>query len=211
MPTSPDTAPDSSTPATRALRPEQRQALDYLRRKGTEAPLASLHRRTRETFQVLHDLLQGISAEQARRKPSPKAWCVQEIVDHLLVSNRPARDQLQSVLEGQSVDETVPASLQSNAPMERPWPELVAELQEVHGGILELLENASDDVPQEATVPVVMVVKCATESGAGDGATESVEWVERFDWKACALVIRVHVLEHIAQIRRTLTEVADSA
>lgn len=70
----------------------------------------------------------------------------------------------------------------------------------VDADILELLEGASDAGPQEATAPVVMVVRCAT----GDGGTEPVEWIERLDWKAYALAIRVHVLEHIMQIRRTI-------
>ena len=49
-----------------------------------------------------------------------------------------------------------------------------------------------------------MVVKCATE----DGRTEVVEWIEHLDWKAAALAIRVHTLEHTAQVRRVLEVVA---
>ena len=50
-----------------------------------------------------------------------------------------------------------------------------------------------------------MVVKCATP----DGALEPVHWVERVDWKAFAVVIRVHVLEHLHQIERTLAAVGE--
>jgi hypothetical protein len=58
--------------ATADLLPEQRQALAYLRRKGTEAPLAGILQRARETFEALDRLLGGLTEERARQKPSPE-------------------------------------------------------------------------------------------------------------------------------------------
>lgn len=185
---------------TLELRPEQTRALDYVRRKGTEAPWADIRRRLVETLDLLHQTLDAVPENEARRKPSPDRWCVQEIADHLEVSNRPAVDQLRSLQAGESVESAIPAGLQSSAPMDRDWTEVVETVRTVHAELVALVDVLSDDVPQEARAPVVMVVRCATE----DGRTEPVEWIESFDWKAYVLLVRVHVLEHVGQIRRTL-------
>ena len=183
------------------LRPEQERALAYARRRGTEAPLADLRRRVAETFAALDARLASIPAAHARIRPAPAAWSVHEVVDHLIVSHRPAMDQLRTLLAGREPEGgPVPANLQSPEPLARGWAELVAELAAVHAGFLALLDGAADASPQEARAPIEMVVKCATP----DGALEPVHWVERVDWKAFAAVIRVHALEHLHQIERTL-------
>jgi len=182
------------------LKPEQVRALEYVRRKGTEASWAEIRRRLVETLESLDQALDAVSEVEARRKPSPDRWCVQEIVDHLTVSNRPALAQLRSLQAGESVESAIPASLQSDAPMERSWAEALEDLRAVHEELVTLADTLSNDVSQEARAPVVMVVRCETEGGQ----TEPVEWIETFDWKAYVLLLRVHVLEHIGQIQRTL-------
>lgn len=125
--------------------------MDYLRRHGTELPLAELD-----------DLLRGVS---------PK-------------------------------DGPIPASLQRRDAMERDWRELIDELNRVHGDIVALLAGAPDSLPGPARARVAMVVKAREE----DGEVRPVHWMEELDWKAYVLAIRVHVLDHTAQIRNTLSE-----
>ncbi|HSF40798.1 MAG TPA: hypothetical protein VLT87_13470 [Thermoanaerobaculia bacterium] len=106
------------------------------------------------------------------------------------------------MLAGESVDNPIPASLQSPHPLEREWTALLRELRAVHQDILGLLAAAKDDLPLIATAPVRMVVKCA----GPDGTLEPVSWLERFDWKAYSILLHAHNREHIAQIERILNE-----
>jgi hypothetical protein len=187
----------------RSLRPEQRQSLDYLRRAGSEAPVESLRKRAASTFEEVEAMLAGLDEAVVRRRPREGAWSVLEVVDHLVESHRPVVHDLERQLAGEEVSEAVPAHLLSADPHGHDWQQRQADLAAVHRDLLAVLGHADDATPLAATMPVVMVVKCAT----GDGGVESVEWVERFDWKASALIVRAHTLEHVAQLRRILTQV----
>lgn len=180
--------------------PEQQKALDYVRRRGTESTLAEIRRRVAGTYSEVEALAESISFDAARQRPRPDAWSVQEVVDHLIESDRPAVRQLADLLAGVSVEHPIAASLQSPSPLEADWQVLLEGFREVHRQILDLLDKATDDLPLTATAPVQMVVKCATP----DGRLEPVSWLERFDWKAFAILLHAHNREHIAQIQRIL-------
>lgn len=183
------------------LRPEQVQALSYIRSQGTEAPLAKIRGRAADTFAALEALLDGVTAEQAARRPQPDKWSVHEIVDHLIESDRPGVTELRELLNGRSpTGGPIPAGLLSEDPFARPFPELVATLKGIHRDFLEILDGAEDGIPQEARAPVVMVLKVAQE----DGTVAPLHWDQEFDWKAYALIIRMHTLEHQHQIERAL-------
>lgn len=182
------------------LRPEQERALAYARRRGTEAPLAEIVSRLAVTFADFEALLEPISTAMARARPAPGSWCVQEIVDHLLVSDRGALEQLRQLLSGESPGEPIPAGLQSPEPLARDWPGLVADFRLLHQRIIHLLGSASDDVPFLAEAPVEMVVKCADP----DGRVSAVHWVQTFDWKAFAILVHAHSREHLAQAQRAM-------
>jgi hypothetical protein len=190
----------STTPAT-PLRPEQEAALRYIREKGTEAPLASIRQRMAKTFAQLEALLASLPEEAVRIRPAPDRWSVHEIVDHLAESHRPAVDQLRDLLRGERPPGgPVPASLLSADPLGHPWPGLLRELSGIHRELLALLDSASEETPLTAKAPVLMVVKVREE----DGSLTPVEWTAEFDWKAFAILLRAHTLEHVAQIERTL-------
>jgi hypothetical protein len=65
-------------------RPERAAAIDFLRRKGTEAPVAKLHTGLRTVFQRIEATLDRVPAALRTTRPSPAAWSVQEVVDHLV-------------------------------------------------------------------------------------------------------------------------------
>src|SRR5262245_11353996 len=149
----------SATPAT-PLRPEQEAALRYAREKGTEAPVASIRERMAQTFAQTEALLAALPEDAVRRQPAPGRWSVQEIVDHLIESHRPAVGQLQDLLRGdRPAGGPVPASLASADPLGQPWPDLLRRLMDVHRDLLAALDSASDETPLTAKAPVVMVVK----------------------------------------------------
>jgi hypothetical protein len=198
--------PSQEAPVT--LYPEQERALAYARRRGTEAPLAAIRQRVAATYALFEERVSEIPADVARRRPSPElgsgSWSVLEVVDHLVESDTPAAGQLVSLVAGRDEAEPIPAGLQSDDPLALDWDALRERFREVHRSILDLLDGASDDLPQNATAPVVMVVKHARP----DGSLEPVHWIERFDWKAFAVLIHAHNREHVDQVERILAAVA---
>lgn len=176
------------------LQPEQIQTLDYLRRKGTEAPLERLREHVATTFRDIEALLGSVPPGLRALRPVPSRWSVQEIVDHLVESHRPAVEQLSEMVAGRRpTTGAIPAHLQSAAPLDRPWEDLVRDLQGIHRSLLDLLEEASDETSLDVTAPVVMVV-------------QSIEWEQELDWKAYVQAYRGHTAQHRAQIVRTLED-----
>jgi DinB family protein len=179
---------------------EQQRALDYARKRGTEAPVEAIRTRVAATYAELEALVESVPAEVAREHRSSSAWSIQEVVDHLVESDRPAVGQLAQLLSGRSVDAAIPASLQSTSPLGLDWLVLLRELYDVHQEVLALLEQTTDALPLTATAPVQMVVKCAQP----DGSLAPVSWVERFDWKAYSILLHAHNRQHMAQVQRIL-------
>lgn len=183
------------------MQPEQTRALDYLRAKGTEAPLPELREHLAATFRKIEALLDSVPPELRSASPAPGRWSVHEVVDHLVESHRRAVEQLRFLLAGRRpISSAIPASLQSPAPLERPWDDLIAELRSIHRAFLDLVGEATDETSLEVTAPVVMVVKAPQ----GDGAVP-LEWEEELDWKAYTQAFRGHTAEHRMQIERTLS------
>jgi len=177
------------------------RALEYFATNGTQAPAAQIHERVSAAFASLGAALTGVSAAQAARRPIPGEWSAQEIVDHLLETHRPGVDELRCLLAGQRPPgEPIPAALQSKAPLLRPWSWLLEELRRVHGLILDLLAGASADTPTTARGPIVMVVNVP----AADGAVTPLHWIEDLDWKAYAIVWRLHAIDHLKQLKKVL-------
>jgi hypothetical protein len=187
------------------LHPQQIQALEYLRRKGTDAPVPQLYGHVAKTFEDFEAFLETVPPALRAAKPSPQAWSAHEVVDHLIVSNRPAVVQLRDLVAGERpATPPIAASLQSENPFQRSWDDLVAELREIHRSFLALIEGAADT--HDVTTPVVMVLKIPGESGS----SVPVTWEEELDWKAYTQAFRVHTVEHRLQIERTLAALAAS-
>ncbi|MCG8461532.1 MAG: DinB family protein [Holophagales bacterium] len=179
----------------------RRRASAYLRRLGTEAEPSRIRRRLVATLSELSEVLEQTPAELRRQRPGPGRWSVQEVVDHLVSSHRPGVAQLRQILAGESPEDPIPADLLSEDPFATPWQELAEDCRRAHAELLEAFDQAAAvaaEGPITATGPILMVVK--------DEDGRRLEWVERFEWKAFTLALRVHVLEHVHQIRRTLAE-----
>ncbi len=179
------------------MTPEQTRASEYLHRAGTQAPVVDIRRKVAETVHELDELVACIPKEAVRIRPRPGRWCVQEVVDHMIVSHRPAGDELAGLLQGRAPEtEPIPANLQSPDAMEKEWPWLVREMSAVHGRIASLVAEAPEDSPLQARAPVVMVIN-------------GMEWIEELDWKAYAMAFRAHALGHAGQIRAILAELGE--
>jgi hypothetical protein len=171
----------------------------HIRSRGTAAAPAAVHQKLAAAYASFDGLLAGLDQAVATAAPGPGEWSVRDVADHLLESERPGLDELRCLVAGEAPPgPPVPASLRSKAPHHRPWPWLVAELARLHGDILAVAAAGPAPTPGEPTAPAVFWAEV-------DG--RPTEWVEELDWRAYAAILRVHTLEHLAQIREILAVV----
>ena len=177
------------------------KAREYFKVRGTLTPAATIHERIAESFSALHAFLGPLPASTVARRAFPGEWSIQEVVDHLVETHRPGLDELWCLLAGtRPPGEAIPASLQSKAPLHRPWPWLLAELGRIHGEILRTLAAVHPEFTTDARAPLVMVVNVTDEHGT----VVPLHWIEDLDWKAYAITCRLHAIDHLRQAKRVL-------
>jgi hypothetical protein len=183
------------------MRPEQIKAREYLYRKGTLLAPNVIHERVSAAFRATEEFLGGVLEAEAGRRPEPGEWSVQEVVDHLVLTHRPSIEELRCLLRGERpAGGPIPASLMSRAPLDRPWAELVGELKRLHSEILAILAKIPDGFTSEARAPAVLVINAKNP----DGSESPLHWVEELDWKAYAVIFRLHEVDHLNQAKRAL-------
>jgi hypothetical protein len=174
---------------------------DYLRDNGTLAPTAAIRRRVETAFDNLEKFLRAVDPQRAARRAWPAEWSLHEIADHVVETHRPSRDELRDLLAGRRpAGPPIPASLQSKDPLARPWPALLDDLARVHTDIVSDLAAAPDDWPTSVRARVVVVMN----ADATDGATVPLAWEDEIDWKAYAVFLRLHAIDHLHQARKVL-------
>ncbi|HEX9420064.1 MAG TPA: DinB family protein [Methylomirabilota bacterium] len=182
------------------LRPEQVKAKEYLHAKGTRLTASQVRERVTAGFAALEAFLDGVTEAEARTRALPGEWTVHEVVDHLVETHRPSLEELRDLLAGRRPPGApIPAGLQSSDPMARPWPELVAELRRIQALVVATLESVPDTLT-DARAPVVMVINVKD----ADGRETPLHWIEELDWKAYAVIFRLHVLDHLGQARKVV-------
>lgn len=180
------------------------QALEYFRTRGTLASVGEIRARIAAALDACEDVFESVTAEPAARRAWEGEWTVHEIVDHLVETYRPGLDELWCLLAGRRPPgPPIPASLQSKAPLLRPWPWLVRELKTLHRDVLAALDGVPAGFSTDATAPLVMVVNVEEA-----GRRRPYEWVEELDWKTYAVVsFRLHAIDHMKQMRKVLAAV----
>jgi hypothetical protein len=182
------------------VRPEQVKAREYLDDKGTRLTAAKVRERVAAGFAALEAFLDGVTAAEARVRALPGEWSIQEVADHLVETHRPSLEELHDLLAGRRPPgEPIPAGLQSRDPLARTWTELLGELKRFQAEIVAALGAAPDRLTG-ARAPVVMVINVKE----ADGSETPLHWIEELDWKAYAIVFRLHVLDHLNQTRKVL-------
>jgi DinB superfamily len=191
--------------ATSAEARAQARARAYFESQRALAP-AGIREGIVAAFEALNAVLRSVPPDRVARRPAPGEWCVGEVVDHLVETYRPGVDELRCVLAGQRPPGApIPASLQSKAPLLRPWPWLLDELRRAHRDVVDLIAGVPEGFQTDARVPIVMVVNV---TGA-DGVVRPLHWVEELDWKAYAIASwRLHPIDHMKQAKRALTAAA---
>jgi DinB superfamily len=179
------------------MHPEQQRALDYLARRGTQAPASELLAQLQHAFRSVEELFESVGIEQRGQPPAPGKWSPHQILDHLVLSHEPAIAQLESLLAGVSPPGVaIPAGLQSPDAERKSWDELIDRMRGMHRAYVRLVASANDQLSLEPKATIEMVVKV-------DG--QPVHWHEQADWKAFVQGVRVHTLEHRSQLERCLT------
>ncbi|MEM8964261.1 MAG: DinB family protein [Acidobacteriota bacterium] len=179
-------------------KPEQARALAYLERRGTKASTSSVRQALTEAFHTIEARLATVPAEVAAQSPPEGGWSIHEIVDHLVISHRPAICQLRDAVAGKACDEPIEAHLLSSDPWAIDWTTQQEALATVHRDILACLDGVADLHRSKVRIPTVFVIKVDDRP---------IEWTEPLEWKAFAMGIRVHTLEHLAQVERTLAAI----
>ena len=176
---------------------ERQKALDYLARKGTQAPLDALRAQVREAFTTAERAFDDVPVEFRGRRPSEGKWSPHEILDHLVLSHQPAVAQMASAIKGDDISGgAIPEGLHRSDEERPAWETLRTDLANVHEELVRLLDAASDATPLTARVPILLVVKSGGETLRSD---------ESLDWKAFAQALRAHTLEHLGQLKRAVT------
>jgi len=185
------------------MRPEQIKAVEYMRDKGSRLAASRIHERVAAGFAALESFLDGIAEAEARVRAFPGEWSVQEVADHLVETHRPSLEELRDLLAGRRPPGgPIPAGLQSRDPLARPWAELLGELKRLQAEVVDVLGAAPDRL-NDARAPIVMVVNVKEP----DGRETPLHWIEDLDWKAYAVIFRLHVLDHLGQARKVLRAV----
>ena len=188
------------------LRPEQVKAKEYLDQQGSRRTVPQLRERVAASFSAIEEFLDGVSDSEARTRGIAGEWTIHEVVDHLVETHKPSVVELRDLLAGRNpADGPIPASLQSPDPMSRSWPDLLDALKRVQAETVEVLA-AAPDRPTDARAEVVMVINVKRP----DGSEEPLHWIEELDWKAYAIIFRLHVLDHLGQVRKVLKAVRGS-
>jgi hypothetical protein len=174
---------------------------EYLRDNGTQAPTAAIRRRVATAFDNLEKCLRAVDPQRAARRAWATEWTLHEIADHVVQTHRPSRDELRDLLAGREpAGPPIPASLQSKDPLARPWPALLDDLRGVHAEIVADLGAAPDDWRTDVRARVVVVMNAE----ATDGATVPLVWEDEIDWKAYAVFLRLHAIDHLNQARKVI-------
>ena len=189
------------------MRPEQVKAKEYLEQQGSRRNAAQIRERVAAGFSALEEFLDGVSEVEARARPLDDEWTIQEVVDHLVATHRPSVVELRELLENRRpTGGPIPAALQSAHPMERRWTDLLNDLKRVQAEAVEVLATRPD-TPTAARAPVVMVINVKE----ADGREAPLHWIEELDWKAYAIVFRLHEIDHLNQMKKVLAARGGSA
>jgi DinB superfamily len=185
--------------------PEQAKARAYLKERGTDAPIARIRERVADAFATMEAVLDSVDEARAARRPGGGEWSVHEVVDHLVETHSRALEEMRALMDDRrSPVSPIPAGLQSARPMARRWDDLRAALRRLHRDVLDTLAAAPDRLTN-ARAPIIMVINVRDP----DGTVKPLHWTEHCDWKACAVIFRLHEMDHLSQIRRTLRAAGD--
>jgi hypothetical protein len=184
----------------RPMTDERTRLLEHLRARATTLGPAEIRARVRAAAAELDATLAGLTEAEARRAAAPGEWSIAQVVDHLAQTMIRSADELRHLLAGRRPPApAVYDGLVSGAALWVPWAELVDGVRSANAEFDALLAGAAALEPGPGgTVTTVLVV---SRPGA-DGQPVAEPFTAELDWKAYALVQRLHLLDHRTQVRK---------
>jgi hypothetical protein len=176
---------------------ESARLLDYIRNRAAGLDAARLRARVRSAAGELEAALAGLGEEDARRRVQPGEWTVAQVVDHVAQSTVRSVEELRHLRAGRRPPgPPVYEALLSGAAHRVPWAELVEGLREASAALDATLgEPAEPGTAPAVTAPAILVV-----AGPEPGSAPVI-FAAELTWPEYALVQRLHLLDHRAQIR----------
>lgn len=183
------------------LSPESLRMLDYLRERAAALGPAEIAGRVRAAMTELDAALAGVDPARARERPVEGEWSVAQVVDHVAQTQIRAADELRHVLAGRRPPAPpVYEALTSGAALWATWAELLDGLRSANDEMMARLAAANPGGARSggATVRTVLLANRATPGGRVAPETFVVD----LDWRAYALVQRLHLLDHRTQVKK---------
>jgi hypothetical protein len=181
-------------------RPARARLLDYLRTRAAGLDAPRLRARVRSAAAELEAALAGLDEPAARRRVTADEWTVAQVVDHVAQSTVRSAEELRHLRAGRRPPgPPIYEALLSGAAHRVPWTELVDGLREAMAALDEALSGpaALDGSPaRTVTAPAVLVINAEEAGGTPEIFAAELTWPEY------ALVVRLHLLEHRAQVRQ---------
>ncbi len=160
---------------------------EYLAAQSAKRSVVEIRERLAEEAERFLAALEGLDDAAAHRRPGADEWSVAEVVDHVTVTLDDVTGVMRALISG--LDPRRPMTVGARpATAARPLPELVAALRQSQAAVSALLDGARGEPHTDARVP-------DHEFGA-------------VNWKAYALILRLHYKDHVEQVRRTAAAVS---
>jgi hypothetical protein len=183
--------------------------LDYLRTRAAALSPAELRARVRAAADELDAQLAPVNEPGARAHPMAGEWSIAEVVDHVAQTQIRADDELRHLLDGRRPPAPpVYEALTSGAAARASWEELMDGLRSANA-LMDARLDAASRTPPPPGGPTARTILVVNRSGA-DAAGRPEIFSAELDWKAYALVQRLHLLDHRTQVRALRAALARS-
>jgi hypothetical protein len=182
------------------ISPERAKMVAYLRGRAGGLAGEAILARVRAAAGELDAALAGVTAEQARWRPPDGSWSIAHVVDHVAQTTIRVADELRHLLAGRRPPAPpVYEGLLSGAAAWVAWEELLDGLGSANLEFEAVLASAPRAIAP-GPAPTARTILVVNRALAGGGVAPEL-FAEELDWKAYALVQRLHVLDHRSQVR----------
>ena len=166
---------------------EQEKLRSYLAAQSTKLSAVEIRQRLDEAAREFFKTIEGITDATAHRPPAPAEWTVAEVVDHVTLTLADATEIMKALAGGklaQPFREHRPRPAQAAEPIA----EVVSRLRRSQAAVTDFLDAQTGEPHLELRV---------SESFFGN-----------VNWKAYALILRLHYKDHTRQVKQILAGVS---
>jgi hypothetical protein len=193
-----------TTVGNEPLSPEAERMLEHLRSRAASLGISGIRERVRSAAREIESAIAPVSEAEARLRPIAGKWTIAEVVDHIAQTQIRGAEELRHLLAGRRPPgPPVYEALRTGAPQWAPWSELVEGLRSANEELIALLDSAPESEPAP-DAPGVRTVLVVNRSLPGVGIAPQI-FITDLYWREYALLQRLHLLDHRAQIKNLRT------